>query len=501
MGNPLYDEFRERLGQVIDLQSAIALLGWDQEVYMPPKGAGARGLQIATLSALAHRLFTAPEMAKLFEGLCDAAAPLEQDEAKLVAEARHDFEHAIRLPEDFVRKFSEEQSRAYHAWVKAREDSDFPAFLPYLETMVDLLRRKADYLGFEDSPYDALIDEYERGMRTATLRGIFAELAPRQSALVKQIMASPHQPDLAWLDRDWDENAQWALSLRVLDAMGYDFGAGRQDKSVHPFTTNFDLYDVRITTRLSPRDPFSSLMSSMHEGGHALYEQGFQAGDQRTLLAQAPSLGIHESQSRFWENIIGRSLPFWRYCLPLFREHFPGALDKVDAEQVFRSVNRVSPSLIRVEADECTYNLHIILRFEIELDLIEGRLRAKDIPGAWNAKMKEYLGVDVPDDAQGCLQDIHWAHGSMGYFPTYALGNLYAAELLETLQEELPALWESVEHGTFEPVLLWLREHIHRIGRRKTAAEIVQAATGRVPGPAAFLRYLESKYTRVYGLK
>ncbi len=500
MSTALFDRFRERLGQVIDLHAAIALLQWDQEVYMPPKGAGARGRQIATLSALAHRLFTDAEMAGLLQDLASAPGGVDEDAARLAAEARYDFERAVRLPEAFVQRFAEEQSRAYHAWVKAREDSNFAAFLPHLETLIELLRQKADYLGYEGSPYNALLEEFERGMRTDTLRGIFAELAPRQSALVKRIMNSPRQPDCAWVDREWNEQAQWALSVQVLEAMGYDFAAGRQDKSVHPFTTNFDLHDVRITTRINPRDPFSGLMGSIHEGGHALYEQGFQEKDQRTLLAQAPSLGIHESQSRFWENIIGRSLAFWRHWLPLFRARFPQALEGVDAEEVWRAVNRVRPSLIRVEADECTYNLHIILRFEIEVALIEGQMSAREIPEAWNAKMKEYLGVDVPDDAQGCLQDIHWAHGAMGYFPTYALGNLYAAQLLESMQRAVPGLWEGVGQGAFQPILGWLREHVHRIGRRRTASEIVLEATGQVPSPDAFLRYLEAKYSAIYGL-
>jgi carboxypeptidase Taq len=363
-----------------------------------------------------------------------------------------------------------------------------------------MLRQRAEYLGYEETPYNALIEDYERGMTARALDHLFRELAPKQSALVARIAASPAAADFNWLEQTWDESAQWSFGLKVLRDMGYDFEAGRQDKSVHPFTTNFDLYDVRITTRLNPHDLFSALMGSIHEGGHALYEQGFLESDQRTTLAEAPSLGIHESQSRLWENIVGRSRPFWEHYAPRLARAFPGQLDATTPEQLYRAVNRVRPSLIRVEADECTYNLHIILRFEIEKALIEGDLRVADVPAAWNEKIKSYLGVDVPDDAHGCLQDIHWSHGSFGYFPTYALGNLYAAQLFETIERDLPAIREHIGAGDFAPLLAWLREHVHRIGRRKSAAEMVRDATGKEPSAEAFLRYLESKYGAIYGL-
>ena len=318
--------------------------------------------------------------------------------------------------------------------------------------------------------------------------------------MVKRIVNAPDQPDLEWLDQDWDEQAQWAFTIEVLEDMGYDFEAGRQDRSVHPFTTNFDLYDVRVTTRVNRRGLFSALMGSIHEGGHALYEQGFQAKDQRTVLAQAVSLGLHESQSRMWENMIGRSRAFWEHYTLKLRARYPGQLEGVTPQQIYRAINRVEPSLIRVEADECTYNLHIIMRFEMEMALLGVDLSVREIPEAWNAKIKECLGLEVPDDAQGCLQDIHWSHGSLGYFPTYALGNLYAAQLFEQILEDVPALWNHVARGDFQPLLAWLRGHVHHIGRRKTAVEIVHDATGKAPGSEAFLRYLEEKYTALYGL-
>ena len=302
------------------------------------------------------------------------------------------------------------------AWLRAREASDFNAFAPYLETLVGLSREKAELFGYEGSPYNALLEPFERGMRVEPLRPLFATLAEKQSALVKRIVTAPHQPDRTWLNQKWDEQRQWDFSLRVLSDMGFDFEAGRQDRSVHPFTTNFDMQDVRVTTRVSPDQLFSCLSTALHEGGHALYEQGIQESDRRTTLAEAPSLGMHESQSRLWENMVGKSLPFWHHYLPTLREYFPGQLDAVSAETLYAGINHVEPSLIRVEADECTYNLHIIVRFEIEVALIEGAIGVHDVPALWNEKMCHYLGIEIPDDAQGCLQDVHWSHGLFGYF-------------------------------------------------------------------------------------
>lgn len=493
-------KFRDKLGEVIDVRAAISLLHWDLEVYMPPKAAPARGRQLATLSALAHRLFTSGEMGDLLKRLDEAKDALDPDTNRLIDETAYDYRRATCLPPDFVERFAEAQSQAYQAWVKAREDSDFKQFQPHLEIILDLLRQRADYLGYEETPYNALIEDYERGMTVRELDAIFGELAAKQSALVARIACAATTGPFNWLEQEWNEDAQWAFGLEVLRDMGYDFEAGRQDKSVHPFTTNFDLYDVRITTRLNPRDLFSALMGSIHEGGHALYEQGYLEADRRSTLADAPSLGIHESQSRMWENIIGRSRPFWEHYVPRLAHYFPGQLDGVTAGQIFQAINRVRPSLIRVEADECTYNLHIILRFELEKALIEGDLTAAEVPAAWNEKMKAYLGVDVPDDAHGCLQDIHWSHGSFGYFPTYALGNLYASQIFEAVNRDLPGIWDSVGAGDFAPLLSWLRKHVHQIGRRKSATEIVRDATGKAPGPEAFLHYLESKYGELYAL-
>lgn len=493
------ETFKARMGEICDVNSAISLLHWDQEVCMPPRAAPGRGQQLATLGGLSHRLFTDPEIGAMILDLQNDG-DLQGDDAKLISETAHDYNQAMKLPEAFVQKFALARSQAYEAWVKAREQSDFKAFQPHLEEIVDLVLEKAEYLGYHGSPYNALLDEYERGMTAEYLAELFGNLAPRQGAFVERLMTAPDQPDRAWVEGEWDPEAQWALSVEILREMGYDFEAGRQDKSVHPFTINFDPTDVRVTTRIDPKDPFSGLMSSMHEGGHALYEQGFLERDRRTVLGQAISLGIHESQSLLWENIIGRSLAFWKRYTPRLREAYPGRLDRRSPEDIYRAVNHVAPSFIRVEADECTYNLHVIVRFEIELALVEGKLKVADVPEAWNAKIKQYLGLDVPDDAHGCLQDIHWSHGSIGYFPTYALGNLYSAQILEPLERALPDLWAQVERGEFAPLLGWLRKNIHEVGRRNTAVELIENVTGQPPSADPFMRYLERKYLPLYGL-
>lgn len=494
------EQLKSRMGEVIDIRNAIALLHWDQEVYMPPKGGPARGRQLATLSALAHRQFTNDEMGRLIAVCTDGEDELPDDANALVRESAYDYERATKLPEAFVEKFAEEQSKAYEAWVSARKESDFKTFAPHLETMVELLRQQADYHGYEGSPYNALLEDYERGMTTDQLTPLFANLAEKQSALVERIMASPKQPDLAWLDQQWDEDAQWDLSMTVLKDMGYDFDAGRQDRSVHPFTTNFDLHDVRVTTRINVGELFSGLTGSIHEGGHALYEQGYLESDRRTVLAEAISLGIHESQSRMWENLIGRSRPFWDHYFPAMQTAHGDKLKGRTADDAYRAINAVEPSLIRVEADECTYNLHVILRYEIEVALIEGKMKVSEVPEAWNAKVKQYLGLDVPDDARGCLQDIHWSHGSMGYFPTYALGNLYASQLFEVIEQDLPDLTTQIATGNFCALLGWLRKNVHQVGRRKTAVELIEGVTGKTPSEGPFLRYLEKKYGELYGI-
>jgi len=495
-----YENLIAKIAEIKDIESAASLLHWDQEIYMPPNAAAGRGQQLATLSALAHRMFVDEETGALLHNLRESKDNLNADQMKLVDETLYDYEQATKLPEKFVHEYSLAQSQAYQAWVESRQKKDFRIFEPLLEKIVLLNIEKADYKGYEESPYDALLEEFERGMTTREIQSVFDGLKDKQSVLLDAIINSPNQPDTSWLENKWDEDRQWGITLKVLEDMGYDFQSGRQDKSVHPFTTNFDLYDVRITTRISPDELFSGLTGSMHEGGHALYEQGLRAEDNRTTLADAISLGIHESQSRLWENVIGRSWPFWQRYGSLLRENHAPKLNGVSNEQFYRAINKVERTFIRVEADECSYNLHIILRFEIERDLIEGKINVKDIPAAWNEKFEQLLGLKVPSDDLGCLQDIHWARGAMGYFPTYALGNLYAAQFFNAMENDLPKLWGDVENGDFTHILTWLREKIHRVGRRQTAPELVRQVSGKPLTPKPFLDYLQQKYSEIYQL-
>lgn len=494
------DDLKFRLGEVHDLGAAASVLNWDQSCYMPPKGARARGEQLSTLSSLAHRLFTAPAVGGLLEALDARRDQLAPGDAALVRETRYDYDRSTRLPEDFVRRFSEAQSHGFNVWMEAKPKSDWKSFQPAFATLVEMLREKAALLGHTGSPYNALLEDYERGMTAERLRPLFADLAVRQKALVEALVASPHQPRLDWTAGPWSLEGQTRFSRGVLEAMGYDFAAGRRDAAPHPFCTCFDVDDVRITYRHDEDDLFSALMGDMHECGHALYDMGYPVEFRRTPLCGAPGLGIHESQSRLWENIVGRSRPFWSHFLPALRGAFPGRLDAIDEDTLVHSLNEVRPSLIRVEADEVTYNLHIIIRFELEVDLMEGKLAVADVPDAWNAKYKHYLGLDVPDHRRGCLQDIHWSEGMVGYFPTYALGNLYSAQLFQALQRAIPSVWGEVAAGRLGGIRDWLRANVHRIGRTKTAPEIIRDATGSAPEATAYIQYLETKYRALYRL-
>lgn len=486
-------ELRSRLAEIHDVKNALAVLEWDMEVHMPPKGADGRGRLIATLSAIKHRLATDAEYVRLVESL-EGDGSLGGDDAALVREVAWDLRRERKLPESFVREWSEATSAGFNVWRDARGRNDFAAFRPTLERIVDLARRAADYQGYEESPYDALLESYERGATARSLRAILEPLARELSALLERIVAKQSSWDHAWAGGAWPLDAQRAVERRVLEAMGYDFEAGRVDVAPHPFCTMFDLDDVRITTRYDEHDPFSSLYSVMHEAGHALYDAGFDRAVDRTPLAEAPSLGMHECNSRMWENIVGRSRAFAEWLLPIARESFGGRLARVQHDDLWRFVNQVRPSLIRVEADEVTYNLHVAIRFELECDLIEGRLAVKDLPEAWNAKYKSYLGVDVPNDADGVMQDIHWAGGLFGYFPTYTLGNIYSAQVFAAFRRDVPDWDDRVRRGELRTLLEWLRPRIHKVGRRMMAPDIVRAITGSSPDRAHLVKYLAEKH-------
>jgi len=488
------------LAEVADLDHTASLLGWDQQTYMPPGGAAERGNHLATISRLAHIKFTSEEVGQLLEDLKPYASQLDpdSDDARLIKVTAREYEKRIKVPPEMVAEFAQATTAAHPAWEKARKDNDFPFFQPHLEKLVDLRKRYADLFAPYEHVYDPLLDDFEPGMKTADVKAIFDTLRPQQVALV-QMIAESEQVDDSFLHQPFDEQKQWDFGVEVITKFGYDWQRGRQDRSSHPFTTNFGIDDVRITTRIYPDFLNSGLFSTLHEAGHALYELGIDPALSRSPLAGGASLAVHESQSRLWENLVGRSLPFWEGLYPRLQEYFPSQLRNVDLETFYRGINKVQPSLIRVEADEATYNLHIMLRLELEIAMMEGTLAVKDLPEAWNSRMEEYLGITPPNDADGVLQDIHWSGGMIGYFPTYALGNLISVQLWETINEALPDLESQIRRGEFGALLGWLRENLHRHGAKFEPQEIVERITGSKIDPAPYIRYLQTKFGAIYG--
>ncbi len=499
--NEKLQRLKNLLGEVWDLNMAAAVLGWDQETYMPPGGAAARGQQLSTLSRLAHVKFTAEEIGQLLEDLTSEAAAWDpdSDDARLVKVVQRDYLKATKVPSDFVAESSKVASLAIMAWREAKAKSDFSIFQPHLQRIVELRQEYANFFAPYEHVYDPLLDDFEPGLKTADVQRIFDALRPQQVELIRAIAARP-QVDDAFLHQPFDEHQQWDFGVEVITKFGYDWQRGRQDKSTHPFTTSFSINDVRITTRIDPNYLGTGLFGTMHECGHALYEQGIDPALERTPLGHGASLAIHESQSRLWENLVGRSRPFWEHFYPRLQATFPSQLGNVDLETFYKGINRVQPSLIRTEADEATYNLHIMLRLELEIALMEGSVEVKDLPEVWNAKMQEYLGLTPPDDAHGVLQDIHWSMGSIGYFSTYALGNLISAQLWERIEQDVPNLEGQIRRGEFGDLLAWLREHVHRHGAKFEPQELVQRITGTGIDPAPYMRYLRTKYGEIYGL-
>lgn len=487
-----YDELARRMREIALLKHATALLHWDQETAMPEKGGARRAEALAELTKRAHEAFADERIGELLEAAASEPAVLD-DEAKAadVRELRRDYERERKLPAALVAEFAEQRSLAQQAWVKARAASDFAAFAPHLETLIGLARRQAECLGApEDGElWDALLDIHEPGLRARSLESLFARLVAGLRPLVES-QRGRRRNELAGLELPIP--AQEALCRRVATALGYDFAAGRLDRSAHPFTIALHPGDVRITTRYREDDVLDALGSTIHETGHALYEQGLP--DAPGLpRGEAASTGIHESQSRLWENQVGRSLPFQRWLAPLLREAGGPAFAGVGPDELFASWNRVEPSLIRVEADETTYNLHIAVRFELELALFRGELPVAELPAAWNARYRDFLGVEPESDRDGCLQDIHWSLGLFGYFPTYTLGNLYAAQIWEALRAAEPELDAAVAGGDFAPILGFLRREIHALGRRYPPGELCRRVSGQALDPEVFLRYLRAK--------
>ncbi len=494
-----------RLLEIRRIQSAASVLSWDQETYMPAGGGAARAEQIATLEGLAHEKLVSQEVETLLADWIDpatgqAAAGWDEPSRSLLRETWRDFSRAKKLPSAFVIRLSRECSLAQQAWVTAREESRFSKFLPSLRTIISLKREEADYLGYRNSPYDALLDTYEPGATIGQLAPLFTELRERLVVLLRKVQASGVAVDDTCLHQRFDQAKQIEFGRLVLVAMGYDFERGRLDLSAHPFTTSFHPTDVRVTTRVFEKDLPSCLFSCIHEGGHGLYDQGLDPRYYGSPLGESVSLGIHESQSRLWENCVGRSRAFWHCFYPILQQTFPQQLATVPLDLFYAAINRASPSLIRVEADELTYNLHIMLRVEIEQALIENRVQPDDLPELWNEKMQSYLGIVPEQDAEGVLQDVHWSMGAFGYFPTYTLGNLYAVQFFEQAKQELPQLEEHIAAGQLVPLRRWLEQKIHRWGRMFTPDHLARRVTGKGVSPEPFLRYLEGKYRELYQL-
>ncbi len=494
--NTKLDELKSLLREVNDLNSAAAVLSWDQTTYMPPGGADARGRQLATLSKLAHEKFTSLAIGKLLE---DARADSE-DDAALLKVARRDYEKATKVPPSFTAELVGHQAKTYDAWTRARPANDFASVRPLLEKMLDLSRQLANYFPGYEHIADPLIDYADDGMKAATIRRVFAELRNQLVPIVKAITAQPVADD-SCLRQQFSEEQQLGFGVEVIKRLGYDFNRGRQDKTHHPFCTTFSLGDVRITTRVKENEFGDALFSTMHEAGHAMYEQGIRSDFEGTPLASGTSSGVHESQSRTWENLVGRSRGFWEFFYPKLQETFPAQLKSVPLDKFYRAINKVERSLVRTDADEVTYNLHVMIRFDFELQLLEGKLEVNDLADAWHARYQSDLGLRAPDDRDGVLQDVHWYGGMIGgVFQGYTLGNILSAQFYESAMRAHPGIEGDIAQGKFDTLHSWLRENIYEHGRKFTADELVHRATGEPMNIQPYIRYLRRKYGELYKL-
>lgn len=488
------ETLKSRLADVNALRAATAIMDWDQQTFMPRGGAEARAEHLGILSRMAHETFVSDETRLALEKARDEA---NGDDHAMVRVVARDLDLATKLPSSLVEEKSKLSAIAHEKWVEARAKSDFAGFAPVLERMFDIARQEAEYLGYTDHIYDALLDQYEEGATAADVKRMFDSIKGPQVELVRAIGQQP-QVDDSFLYGDWSISKQSEFTERIARAVGFDFNRGRQDTAPHPFCTGWSIGDVRLTTRYKEYLG-SAIFGTLHEAGHGMYEQGSPIAWDRTPLAGGVSLGLHESQSRLWENIVGRSRAFWNRFLPDLKQSFP-ALGDVDSATFYKAINKVEPSYIRVEADELTYNLHILTRFELECDILTGKLAVKDLPEAWNAKYEEYLGITPRNDAEGCLQDVHWSMGSIGYFPTYSMGNLLSYQIWAALQRDLGDTDALIESGEFEPILGWLSDKIYSQGRKYTPKDLVRNVTGKPMGAEDYLAGLGKKYQNIYGL-
>ena len=488
--------------EISDINHAGAVLGWDQTTYMPPGGAAARGRQLATLARIGHEKFVDPAVGKLLDDLrpYEERLPYDSDEASLIRVTRRAYERNTRVPSERLAAFYQHSAESYQVWTQARPENNFKAVLPMLEKMLDISREYANYFPGYEHIADPLIDISDYGMKAESVRKVFAELRAQLVPIVKAI-TSQTVADASCLHRNFPKQQQLDFGTGIIRQYGYDFHRGRQDETHHPFMTKFSLGDVRITTRVDEHNLEWGLFSTLHEAGHAMYEQGISEAYEGTPLGNGTSSGVHESQSRMWENIVGRSLPFWTHYYPKLQEAFPGTLDDVDLQTFYRAINKVQPSLIRTEADEVTYNLHVMIRFELELQLLEGTLAVKDLPEAWHAAYEENLGLHAPDDKDGVMQDVHWFAGTIGgAFQGYTLGNIMSGLFYDQVLTAHPEIPEEIGQGKFDTLHHWLRENIYQYGSKFTASELIERVTGGPLRIEPYIQYLKTKYGVLYEL-
>lgn len=497
-----FEELKNRLIEVNNLKSAVELLCWDQTTYMPPGGASARARQLATLERLAHEKFIDPAIGRLLEELKphEESLPYDSNEASLIRVTRREHERMVKVPPSFTARLSAHSSTTYEVWTKARPENDFPKVKPYLEKTLDLSRQLANFFPGYEHIADPLIDFVDYGMKVSTIRVLFKDLREQLVPIVQKITSQKAAED-SCLHQNFPEEKQLTFGIDVVKRLGYDFQRGRQDKSAHPFTTNFSIGDVRITTRVKENDLTDALFSTIHEAGHAVYEQGSSMDFEGTPLAGGTSSGVHESQSRLWENVVGRSRGFWKYFFPRLQEVFPDQFKSVSLDTFYRAINKVQRSLIRTDADEVTYNLHVMIRFDLELQLLEGKLIISDLPEAWRERYKADLGVEPPDDKHGVLQDTHWYSWAIGGgFQCYTLGNVMCSQFYEAALKAHPEIPSQMENGKFDTLHNWLKENIHQHGSKYTASELIQRVTGKELTIEPYIKYLKTKFGELYSL-
>lgn len=486
-----YQQYQSEMRKIADLRYAGAVLQWDQETYIPSKGATIRSQQIATLSTIAHELFTSKEMGNLLNEL-SASTELNAKEKINIERTLEDYKRSTLFDSQFIHDLTITTHEAFHAWVKAKQNKNISIFAPNLQKIVDLKKREADILGYEHHPYNALLNDHDKGATVALCDNIFSQLQQPLKDLILKVQATEPVPQ--FMNQKMDSKIQWDAGMDLLKKMGYDFEAGRQDISAHPFTTNFNAQDVRITTRIDEHDFSNMIWSTIHELGHALYEQGLPIDQYGLPLGEPASYSIHESQSRLWENHVGRSKAFAGYLLQHLNNYFPEIFKEVNVDNFYKAINRVIPSFIRTEADELTYHFHIMIRYELEKRLITNELKVEDIPSYWNESYKNYLNIDIPSDDLGCLQDVHWSHGSFGYFPTYSIGSFYAAQFHHFAEKNIKNLNENISKGEFKPLLNWLNQEVHQYGRQFTSEELCKEITGEGLNIQYFLDYAHQKF-------